>query len=84
MSRFTASIYVKLSYSIGVFVMIIVGLAISSNLVLVLADRKSEAVTHKWLPATIMLGEMADRLTEFRLAESYIALAPDPEFARGG
>ena len=61
------------------FVVIVVGVAVSAVLALRSVDLKTKEIDQKWLAATAMLAEMADRISEYRIAEGYRALAPGPK-----
>jgi hypothetical protein len=77
MSRFKSSIRAQLTLFTVVFVMIVAGLAAGTVLSLRSADRKTDELSQKWLAGTAMLGELSDRVSEFRIAEAYRALAAD-------
>src|SRR3569833_3190188 len=71
------SIQTRLAATIGALALIIAGLALAATLPFKSIDEKFERVDQKWLASTEMLGELADRISEFRLAETYRALAPE-------
>jgi diguanylate cyclase (GGDEF)-like protein len=77
MYRFKSSIRARLTLFTAVFVMIVVGLATGTVLSLLSADRMTEELDRKWFTGTAMLGELSDRISEFRVAETYRALATD-------
>jgi hypothetical protein len=59
------------------FKMLIIGLTAIVTLELTVLDRQAEAIDQKWLTGTRVLGELSDRVSEFRVAETYRALASD-------
>jgi diguanylate cyclase (GGDEF)-like protein len=75
MTRFRFSIRARLTLFIVAFVTIVVGVAISGVLTLRSADLKTKEIDQKWLAATATLAEIADRISEYRIAEGYRALA---------
>src|SRR5450631_2576762 len=79
MARFRSSIHGRLSLFITAFVLIIVSIAIGACVSLKIADQKTDELAHKWFAGALILGELADRLSEFRLAETYRALALYPK-----
>jgi diguanylate cyclase (GGDEF)-like protein len=78
MTRFRFSIRARLTLFIIAFVTIIVAVAVSGVLTLRAVDLKTKEIDQKWLAATATLAEMADRISEYRIAEGYRALAPGP------
>ena len=68
-SRFKSSIRTQLTLFTVIFVAIVVGLAAGAVLTLRAADRMTEELDQKWLTGTGMLGELSDRVSEFRIAE---------------
>jgi diguanylate cyclase (GGDEF)-like protein len=78
MTRFRFSIRARLTLFIMAFVTIVVGMAASGVLTLRSVDLKTKEIDRKWLAATAMLAEIADRISEYRIAEGYRALAPGP------
>src|SRR6202042_1512544 len=79
MTRFRFSIRTRLTLFIMAFVTIVIGVAISGVLTLRSVDLKTKEIDQKWLAATAMLAEIADRISEYRIAEGYWALAPGPK-----
>ena len=79
MPRFRASIQGQLSFFTGTFLAIILGLVFASNIGLQMADQKTDELNRTWFAGTVALGELADRLSEFRIAEGYRALAATVE-----
>jgi len=79
MTRFRFSIRARLTLSIMAFVAIIAGVAVSGVLGLRSVDLKTKEIDQKWLAGTAMLAEIADRISEYRIAEGYRALAPGPK-----
>lgn len=75
--RFNLSIQSRLTFFIMAFVVMILGLSAVAATTMMAIDRKSEAVDQKWLASTQLLGELLDRISEFRIAETYRALAVD-------
>jgi diguanylate cyclase (GGDEF)-like protein len=71
------SIQSRLSISISLMLAMILILSLVASLTLFKVDERFESVDQKWLASTQKLGELADRLSEFRLAETYRALARD-------
>ena len=78
MTRFRFSIRARLTLFIMAFVTIVVGVAVSGVLTLRSVDLKTKEIDQKWLAATATLAEIADRISEYRIAEGYRALAPGP------
>jgi diguanylate cyclase (GGDEF)-like protein len=76
MTRFRFSIRTRLTFFIMAFVAIVIGVAVSGVLGLRFVDLRTKEIDQKWLAATAMLAEIADRISEYRIAESYRALAP--------
>jgi diguanylate cyclase (GGDEF)-like protein len=79
MTRITFSIRARLTLFIMAFVAIVVGVAVSGVLAVKSVDLKTKEIDQKWLAATAMLAEMADRISEYRIAEGYRALAQGPK-----
>jgi diguanylate cyclase (GGDEF)-like protein len=77
MMRFNQSLRTRLSLSIAALVMIIITLSVIATTSMITIDHRVEAVDQKWLASTHLLGEWTDRISEFRLAETYRALATD-------
>ncbi len=77
MGRFKSSIRARLTLFTAMFVLIVVGLAGGATLSLRAADQQTQELDQKWLTGTAILGELADRISEYRIAEGYRALAPD-------
>src|SRR3569833_1452225 len=76
--RFQSSIGMRLMLLMSVFVAIIVTIAVVSAVMLTMLDRDTEAQEHKWFTSNRILGELADRVSEFRIAETYRALNTNP------
>ena len=74
---FNLSIRSRLTAYISVFVLLVLGVAATAIVALNAVNRDAEAVNEKWLAGTRILGELGDRVSEFRLAETYRALAAD-------
>src|ERR1700729_2069927 len=79
MTRFRFSIRARLTLFIMAFVTIVIGVAVSGVLTLRSVDLKTKEIDQKWLAATAMLAEIADRISEYRIAEGYRALASGPK-----
>jgi diguanylate cyclase (GGDEF)-like protein len=79
MTRFRFSIRTRLTLFIMAFVAIVVGVAVSGVLTLRFVDLKTNEIDQKWLAATAMLAEIADQISEYRIAEGYRALALGPK-----
>ncbi len=77
MTRFPLSIHAQLTLFVGAFVAIVLGLAAVATFSLKAIDAKTEQIDQKWLAGTRLLGELSDRISEFRIAEAYRALARD-------
>jgi len=75
MTSFRFSLQAQLALFIGAFVAIVLGLAILSAQSLRSVDAKTDALASKWIEGTRILGELSDRISEFRIAETYRALA---------
>ncbi|WP_337271452.1 MCP four helix bundle domain-containing protein [Oryzifoliimicrobium ureilyticus] len=73
------SIQERFSYIVLVQFAVVMALAVSAIASLMSVNQKFEDVDQKWLATTGMLGELADRISEFRLAETYRALANTAE-----
>jgi len=63
-------------YTIG-FVVLVVGVAAIEVLSLKSVNRVLQEIDHKWLAATAILGELDSRISTYRIAEGYRALAQD-------
>ncbi|MBV9829056.1 MAG: EAL domain-containing protein [Alphaproteobacteria bacterium] len=72
-----SSIRTRLNLFVGVFTIIVIGIAVTSMLSLNVADQEAQALHRKWLAGTAMLGELSDQLAEFRMAEVNRALTSD-------
>src|SRR5262245_29400504 len=79
MARFRLSIRTRLTLVMAAFVVILVGLAALATTRLISIDAKMEAVSGKSFAATQMLDELDTRIAEFRMAETFRALATDPK-----
>lgn len=77
MFRFRHSLRAQLTLFVAALVAIIVVLSVLATISLITIRGKVEAVDRKWLASTQLLGEWTDRISEFRLAETYRALATD-------
>jgi diguanylate cyclase (GGDEF)-like protein len=77
MTIFTSSIRARTTLFILAFVAIVVGLAVSGELVLKSVGKKTEEIDQKWLAGMAMLAEIGDSVAEFRIAESYRVLASE-------
>ena len=73
------SIGAQLTLFVISLVAIILGVSITGALGLSAVDLKTREIDQKWLVATAMLAEIADRISEYRIAEGYRALASGPE-----
>ena len=65
------SVHLRLTLFMAAFVAIVMGLSAITAISLISIDHKIEAVDQKWLISTAMLGEWTDRISEFRLADTY-------------
>jgi diguanylate cyclase (GGDEF)-like protein len=79
MTIFTSSIRARMTLFIVAFLAIVVGLAVSGELVLKSAGLKSEEIDQKWLAGMAILAEIGDRVAEYRIAEGYRVLASEPK-----
>ena len=79
MAKFGQSIGSRLTIIPSVFVIIIVCLSAVGISRLITIDRNAEDIDAVHFPATGLLGEIDDRVSEFRLAETYRALETDPK-----
>jgi diguanylate cyclase (GGDEF)-like protein len=79
MKRLRITLQTQLTLFAVAFLTISIGLAALSVVSLRLVDAKAEALDVKWLAATRALGELSDRISEFRIAETYRVLADDAE-----
>src|SRR5258707_655419 len=75
--RLNLSIGARLTLFVAAFVALVIVLASVTAISLRVIDQSTEAIDHKWLAGTQMLGEMSDQISEFRIAETYRALAID-------
>lgn len=75
------SIKTKLTLSIGAFFVLVVLIAVSAEVGLGRLTNSTSLITDRWLAATQILGEVSDQISEFRLAETYRALARNPQEA---
>ena len=75
------SIRNRMSVYIALFVTLVLVMAGIVVFALSAVQRDTESVNQKWLAGTRLLSELADRVAEFRLAETYRALAGDPQAA---
>ncbi|HEY8063611.1 MAG TPA: EAL domain-containing protein [Methylosinus sp.] len=79
MTSFRFSLQAQLALFIGAFLAIVLGLAVLSMQSLRSVDAKTDALATKWIEGTRLLGELSDRISEFRIAETYRALADTDE-----
>jgi len=79
MARFNLSVHAHLTVIVAALVAIVIGLSAVAATSLIIIDGKAEAVDQKWLASTELLGEWSDRISEFRLAETYRAIANTAE-----
>ncbi len=79
MTSFRFSLQAQLALFIGAFLAIVLGLAVLSTQSLRSVDAKTDALASKWIEGTRLLGELSDRISEFRIAETYRALADSDE-----
>ena len=63
-------------YTIG-FVVLVVGVSAIEMLSLKSVNLVLQEIDHKWLPTTAILGELNSRISAYRIAEGYRALAQD-------
>jgi diguanylate cyclase (GGDEF)-like protein len=75
MTFFTSSIRARTTLFILGFVAIVVGLAVSGELVLKSVGAKTEEIDQKWLAGMATLAEIGDSVSEYRIAEGYRVLA---------
>ena len=71
------SIRGRLTAYIGGLVILVLVVACTAIVALSMVDRNAQAVNQKWLAGTRILGELGGQVSEFRLAETYRALAGD-------
>ncbi|MBG0810751.1 EAL domain-containing protein [Methylosinus sp. H3A] len=79
MTSFRFSLQAQLALFIAAFLAIVLGLAVLSAQSLRAVDAKTDALAAKWIEGTRILGELSDRISEFRIAETYRALAKSEE-----
>jgi diguanylate cyclase (GGDEF)-like protein len=79
MTIFTSSIRARTTLFIVAFVAIVVGLAMSGELVLKSVGIKTKEIDQKWLAGMAILAEISDSVAEYRIAEGYRALASEPK-----
>jgi diguanylate cyclase (GGDEF)-like protein len=77
MKHLSLSVHARLTIFIAALVAIVVTLSVVAATRLLAIDHKVEALDGTLLASTDVLGELSDRITEFRLAETYRALAHD-------
>jgi diguanylate cyclase (GGDEF)-like protein len=77
MISFRHSIALRFSIFATAFVIMAIGLAVFGVMRLHEIDIKTEGLDKVHLATTQLLGEVSDRVSEFRLAEAYRALNPD-------
>jgi diguanylate cyclase (GGDEF)-like protein len=75
--KLTSSLHGRISALIGLFALMLVGLSTVAATGLLAIDKRAESINDKWLSGTRILGELSDRISEFRIAEAYRALAAD-------
>lgn len=75
------SIQAKLNASAFGFLTIVVLLAMIATVGLRRVDQSAAAISQKWVVGSQMLGELSDRISEFRVAEGHRALARTAESA---
>src|SRR4051812_37763925 len=74
---YPTSIRARLIACFSISVVLVLGIAGFAALQILVLDRITESLDHKWLVGTRTLGEMADLLTELRLDDATLALATD-------
>lgn len=79
MASIRFSLQAQLSLFIGAFLAIVLGLAVLSAQSLRAVYGRTDALASKWIEATRLLGDLADSISEFRIAETYRALADTEE-----
>ncbi|WP_051949104.1 bifunctional diguanylate cyclase/phosphodiesterase [Methylosinus sp. PW1] len=79
MTSFRFSLQAQLALFIGAFLAIVLGLALLSAQSLRVVDAKTDALASKWIDGTRILSELADRISEFRIQETYRGLAETEE-----
>lgn len=79
MTSFRFTLQAQLALFIGAFLAIVLGLALLSTQSLRVVEGKTEALASKWIDGTRILGELTDRISEFRIAETYRVLAETDE-----
>lgn len=79
MAQFRLPIRTRLTLFMAAFLAILVGLAAVATTRLVTIDRTIEEVTGKTFVATQILDDIGNYVAEFRMAETYRALAADPQ-----
>jgi diguanylate cyclase (GGDEF)-like protein len=79
MTIFTSSIRARTTLFIVAFLAIVIGLAVSGELVLKSVGMKTEEIDQKCLVGMAILAEMGDRVAEYRIAEGYRVLASEPK-----
>ena len=78
MSQFSSVRARLISYYL-LSVALLIGVSVYALLQMAALDRLTESLDRKWVVGTRVLGEMADLLSETRLAETHLALAADQE-----
>jgi diguanylate cyclase (GGDEF)-like protein len=73
MAGLKTSIRARLTAIIAVFVLMLTSLGLITTAGLLSIDERTEAIDQKWLAGTRILGELSDRISEFRIAETYRA-----------
>jgi diguanylate cyclase (GGDEF)-like protein len=75
--RLNLSFHAQLTIFIAALLAIVIALSAVAATSLISVDQKVQSVDKKWLASTQLLGEWTDRISEFRLAETYRAVATD-------
>jgi diguanylate cyclase (GGDEF)-like protein len=78
MSQFSSVRARLISYYL-LSVALLIGVSVYALVQMLALDRLTESLDRKWVVGTRVLGEMADLLSETRLAETLLALATDQE-----
>ena len=76
---FISSIRARVTLYIVAALAIIIGLAVSGELVLKSVGFKTQEIDQKWLGGMAILAEMGDRVAEYRIAEGDRVLASEPK-----
>jgi diguanylate cyclase (GGDEF)-like protein len=76
-----STIRTRFTVFISTFFFLVLAVASTAIVGLKMVDGNAATIHHRWFTGTRILGEISDRISEFRLAETYRALAQDDRAA---